>query len=379
MTVLLLMTAFFYLSTQMRLVIEAVLARVALAAGIMPGPGRAWLWERATTIVRLLGLLVALVTGLAIAVTLVTALLNAPFGDNAGALPARFVAVDVCVIACFTFRKRITQRSKAWAMNARTRLAGSPLGGSAPAAMNQDAGRKRSLAATLATTALMVGAISATGGAAAGSGGARSLMLLGGRGATSLAGRLGARMAVRGTAAMAKGATKAVAGGAKVAYGAGKFGLKYTLGAPVYLPQAARAAHTAIKAAPGNMVRSAAQLRSRLTQPVRQLPAARHFSQTYWNNVGGRWAGNKIRMHRGLPPRPHPRTPPGVVNRPLGPALAARQPAATPAPAPTRPRPPRRAARPVAQPAASSQQQALRRRLHRMSTARPAPARRRTP
>ncbi|MFD4715348.1 hypothetical protein ACFWN5_37590 [Streptomyces sp. NPDC058430] len=405
MTVLLLMTAFFYLSTQMRLVIEAVLARVALAAGIMPGPGRAWLWERATNIVRLLGLLIALVTGLAIAVTLVTALLNAPFGDNAGALPARFVAVDVSVIACFMFRKRITQRSKAWAMNARTRLAGSPLGGSAPAAMNQDAGRKRSLAATLATTALMVGTISTTGGAAAGGAGARSLMSLGGRGATSLAGRLGARMAVRGTAAMAKGATKAVAGGAKAAYGAGKFGLKYTLGAPVYLPQAARATHTAIKAAPGTMVRSAAQLRSRLTQPVtRQLPAARHFSQTYWNNVGGRWAGNKIRIHRGLPPRPHhPRTPPGVVNRPLVPAPAARRPAATPAPAPTQPRPPRRAARPVMQPAASSQQQALRQRLHRMSTdaarpapglapqpsaapagprprtARPAPARRRTP
>lgn len=383
MTVLLLMTAFFYLSTQMRLVIEAVLARVALAAGIMPGPGRAWLWERATNIVRLLGLLIALVTGLAIAVTLVTALLNAPFGDNAGALPARFVAVDVAVIACFKFRKRITQRSKAWAMNARTRLAGSPLGGSAPAAMNQDAGRKRSLAATLATTALMFGAIAATGGAAAGGaagGGARSLMSLGGRGSTSLAGRLGARMAVRGTAAMAKGATKAVAGGAKAAYGAGKFGLKYTLGAPVYLPQAARAASTAIKAAPGNLARSAVQLRSRLTQPMsRQLPAVRDFSQTYWNNVGGRWAGNKIRMHRGLPPRPHPRTPPRVINRPVAPAPAARRPAAAPAPAPTRPRPPRRAARPVMQPAASSQQQALRQRLHRMSTARPAPARRRTP
>ncbi|MFE6153663.1 hypothetical protein [Streptomyces sp. NPDC057889] len=378
MTVLLMMTAFFYLSTQMRLVIEAVLARVALAAGIMPGPGRAWLWERATNIVRLLGLLVALVTGLAIAVTLVTALLNAPFGDNAGALPARFVAVDVAVIACFKFRKRISQRSKAWAMNARSRLAGSPLGGSAPAAMNQDAGRKRSLAATLATTALMVGAIAATGGAAAGGGGARSLMSLGGRGSTSLAGRLGARMAVRGTAAMAKGTTKAVAGGAKAAYGAGKFGLKYTLGAPVYLPQAARAASTAIKAAPGNVVRSAAQLRSRLTQPVtRQVPAVRDFSQTYWNNVGGRWAGNKIRMHRGLPPRPHPRTPPRVINRPLVPAPAAGRPAA--APAPTRPRPPRRVPRPVMQPAASSQQQALRRRLHRMSTARPAPARRRTP
>ncbi|MFG2526099.1 hypothetical protein [Streptomyces sp. NPDC048527] len=380
MTVLLLMTAFLYLSTQMRLVIEAVLARVALAAGIMPGPGRAWLWERATNIVRLLGLLVALVTGLAIAITLVTALLTAPFGDNAGALPARFVAVDVAVIACFKFRKRITQQSKAWAMNARTRLAGSPLGGSAPAAMNQDAGRRRSLAATLATTALMFGAIAATGGAAGGAGGgARSLMSLGGRGATSLAGRLGARMAVRGTAAMAKGTTKAVAGSAKAAYGAGKFGLKYTLGAPVYLPQAARAAHTALRAAPGNLARSAAQLRSRLTQPVtRQLPAARDFSQTYWNNSGGRWASNKIRMHRGLPPRPHPRTPPRVINRPVLPSPAVRQSSAATTTAAPRPRP-RRVPRPVPQPAASSQQQALRQRLHRMSTARPAPARRRTP
>ncbi|MFF1593084.1 hypothetical protein ACFVY0_33940 [Streptomyces sp. NPDC058286] len=404
MTLLLLVTAFHYLTTQMRLVIEAVLARVALAAGIMPGPGRAWLWERAANIVRLLGLLVALVVGLAIAVTLVTALLNAPFDDNAGALPARFVAVDVAVIACFKFRKRITQRSKAWAMSARTRLAGSPLGGSAPSTMNQDAGRKRSLA----TTALMVGAIAATGGAAAGgaaTGGASSLMSLGNRGSTSLVRRLGARMAVRGTTAMARGTAKAAAGTAKAAYGAGKFGLKYSVGAPVYLPQAAHAAHAAIKAAPGNLARSAAQLRSRLTQPVtQQMPAVRDFSQTYWNNIGGRWASNKIRMHRGLPPRPHPRSQPGVVNRPVVPAPPVRRPAT--ASAPPRPRPPRRAARPVVQPAASSQQQALRQRLYRMSTnaarthgpvpsaepqpsagaagprprtARPAPARRRTP
>lgn len=372
MTALLLVTAFFYLSTQMRLVIEAVLARVALVAGIMPGPGRAWLWERAANIVRLLGLLVGLVVGLAIAVTLVTAMLNADFGDNAGALPARFVAVDAMVIACFMFRKRLTLKSKAWAASARTRLGNSPLGGRAPAVMNQDAGRKRSLARTLATTAFMVGAIAATGGAAAAGGaaaGTGSLMSLGGRGSTALAGRLGTRMAVRGTAALANGATKAVAGTAKAAYGAGKFGLKYSVGAPVYLPQAARAASTAVKAAPGNLARSAAQLRSRITQPVtRQLPAVRDFSQTYWNNIGGRWAGNRIRMHRGLPPRPHPRTPPLPVNRPAVPPPAMRRPAAGPAPVPTRPRPARRAARPAQQPAASSQQQALRQRLYRMST-----------
>ncbi|MFF9569969.1 hypothetical protein [Streptomyces sp. NPDC014685] len=363
MTALLAVTAFCYLSTQMRLVLEAVLARVALVAGIMPGPGRAWLWERAANIVRLLGLLVGLVVGLAIAVTLVTALLSADFGDNAGALPARFVAVDVAVISCFTFRKRLTHRSRAWAASARARLGNSPLGGRAPAVMNQEAGRKRSLASTLATTALMVGAIAATGGAAAG--GSGSLLSLGGRGSTALAGRLGTRMAVRGTAAMANGAAKAVTGAAKAAYGAGKFGLKYSVGAPVYLPQAARAAHTALRAAPGNLARSATQLRSRLAEPViRQMPAVRDFSQTYWNNIGGRWAGNRIRMHRGLPPRPRPHTPPPATSRPLAQVPVMRR----PAPAPAQPRPPRRVPRPAPQPAASSQQQALRRRLYRMST-----------
>ncbi|MFZ3573748.1 hypothetical protein ACOKM5_43880 [Streptomyces sp. BH097] len=413
MTVLLVVTAFLYLTTQMRLVIEAVLARVALAAGIMPGAGRAWMWERATNIVRLLGLLIALVVGLAIAITLVTALLNADFGDNAGALPARFVAVDIAVIACFFFRKRLTKKSKAWAMSARTRLGNTPLGGRAPATMNEDAGRKRSLASSLVTTALMIGAVAATGGAAAGgaaAGGSGSLAAMGGRGSTALAGRLGTRAAVRGTAAMANGASKAVAGTAKAAYGAGKFGLKYSVGAPVYLPQAARAASAGLKAAPANLARSAGQLRTRLAQPViRQLPAARDFAQTYWNNSGGRWVSNRIRMHRGLPPRPHPRTPPrtAVHRIPTSPGRLT-PPRTAPAPAPaSAPRPARRAPRPVpGQPAASSQQQALRQRLYRLSTeaasthrpapspeprptspppaprprtARPAPARRRTP
>lgn len=365
MMVLLLVTAYHYLSTQLRLVIEAVLARVALTAGIMPGAGRAWLWERATNIVRLVGLLVVLVVGLAIAITLVTALLNADFGDNAGALPARFVAVDVAVIACFMFRKRITRRSKAWAMSARTRLGSSPLGGSAPATMNQDAGRKRSLASTLATTALMVGAIAATGGGAAAAGGSSSLMSMGGHGSTALTRRLGARAVVRGSSALVQGADKAVVGGAKAAYAAGKLATKYSVGAPVYLPQAARAASTAIKAVPSGVARSSAQLRSRLAQPViRQLPAVRDFSQTYWNNVGGRWVGNKIRMHRGLPPRPHPRAPARVINRPPAPAPAVRR----PAPRPPQPRSPRRAPRPAPQPANSPQQQALRQRLHRMRT-----------
>ncbi|MFG3134291.1 hypothetical protein ACGFZU_42230 [Streptomyces tendae] len=377
MMVLLMVTAYLYLTTQMRLVIEAMLVRVALTAGIMPGAGRAWLWERAANVVRLLGLLIALVEGLALAIMLVTTLLNdeAGFGYGAGALPARFVAVDIAVISCFIFRKRITRRSKAWATSARARMGNGPLGGSAPTVMNRDAGRKRSLAATLATTALTVGAIAASGGPG-------SALALGGRGSTMLTRRLGARMAVRGTTAMATGAGKAVAGTAKAAYGAGKFGLKYSVGAPVYLPQAARTATAAAKAMPSNITRSASQLRSRLTQPViRQIPAVRDFSQTYWNNIGGRWASNRIRMHRGLPPRPHPHTRPPITTRPAVPApTRPTGPRTAPAAAPAaRPRPPRRATRPTPQPAASTQQQALRLRLYRMSTdaarsQRPAPA-----
>ncbi|MFE6894794.1 hypothetical protein [Streptomyces sp. NPDC057694] len=380
MTILLTVTACAYLSTEVRLGIEAILAKVALAAGIMPGAGRAWMWERATTILRLLGLLITLVVGLAIAVQTVTAVLDTNFTGEGG-LPAQFVAVDVTVIAAFSFRKRITRRSKAWATQARSRLGNSPLGGRAPVSMDQNAGRKRSLASTLATTALMVGAIAASGGAAAGGAAA------GGSGTLSaLAGRLGTRAAVRGTAALANGAGKAVVGSAKAAYGMGKFGLKYSAGAPVYLPQAVRAANASVRAVPTNVARSAAQLRSRIAQPlVRQAPAARHFGQTYWNNIGGRWVSNRIRMHRGLPPVPHPRTQPRTAvhrirtspGRPMSPRTPV--PPAAPVRAPA-PRPVRRSPRPMPrQPAASSQQQALRQRLYRMGTdaaltSRPAPS-----
>ncbi|WP_285572971.1 hypothetical protein [Streptomyces sp. RTGN2] len=369
MTLLLTVTACAYLSTEVRLGLEAILAKVALAAGIMPGAGRAWMWERATSILRLLGMLITLVVALAIVVQTVTAVLGTDFTKQGG-LPAQFVVVDVTVIAAFCFRKRIKKRSMAWASSARTRLGNSPLGGRAPATMDQEAGRRRSLASTLATTALMVGAVAATGGAGAGVGGSRALMSLGGRGATTLAGRLGARAAVRGTASLAGSAERAVVGTAKAAYGAGKFGLKYTVGAPVHLPQAARTASTGLRAVPGNVARSAAQLRSRITEPViRQVPAARDFGQTWWTNTGGRWMSNRIRMHRGLPPRPHPNAPAPATVRSSRIAPGRTAPARPTPGARSRPAAVRRAPRPVpGQPAASSQQQALRQRLYRMSS-----------
>ncbi|MFI8930616.1 hypothetical protein ACIG3E_23425 [Streptomyces sp. NPDC053474] len=360
---LLAVTAFGYLVTQLRLVIEAILARVALAAGIMPGPGRAWLWERAVTILRLLGLLVALVVALAITITLVTTLLDDGV-EIPGGLTVRFVVVDVVTIAAFCYRKRIAARSRTWAAQTRSRLGSSRFGGRAPTQMDPQVRHKRSVAASLATTALLA---AATGGAAAG--GSR-MLALGGRSSGTLATRLGARAAARGTGAALRGGGRLIQTGGKAAVGAGKASAKYTVGAPVYLPQAARATAAALKAAPGNTARSAAQLRQRLTRPVIQrLPQARHFGQTYWNNIGGRWTRNRIRMHRGLPPIPRPTAPPPASNRPVRPAPARRPapaPTPTPAPAPAQAaRPPRRAPVRMPQPANSARQAALQQQLYR--------------
>ncbi|MYS39640.1 hypothetical protein K388_06959 [Streptomyces sp. KhCrAH-43] len=366
MTLLLTVTACAYLSTEVRLGLEAILAKVALTAGIMPGAGRAWMWERATTILRLLGMLITLVVALAIVVQTVTAVLGTDFSDEGG-LPAQFVVVDITVIAAFFLRKRIKKRSVAWASSVRSRLGNSPLGGRAPATMDQASGRKRSVASTMATTALMIAGTAATGGTGAAAGGAR-MLALSGRGSAALGARLGTRMAVRGTIAAGRGAEKAVVGTAKAAYGAGKFGLKYTVGAPVYGPQAARTVSAGLKAAPGSLARSASQLRSRISEPVAQrMPAARAFGRTWIDNTGGGWVWDRVRMHRGLPPRPRPSSPP----RPAGTARTAPArplPSARPASAASSPAR-RRAPRPAApRPAASSQQQALRQRLYRMST-----------
>lgn len=364
-----------FLITQVLIALEAMVARVAVTAGILPGPGRAWLWERAVSILRLLGVLVAIVVGLAVFILVVTAVLdydkttipNFEKEETPGALTIRFFVLDLLCIAAFIFRRKLAAKGRAWAAEARTRLGNTRFGGRAPVQL-QDGGRRRSKLAAVAKTGLMIGAMAATGGSAAALGAGGTV-----RGAlsTRLAAhtvRAGGRTALRTTAGTAKAAGKA-------AGKAGVFGLKYTVGAPVYVPRAARSASAAAQAVPGRVRTASQSLQTRLHGAVGPTSRARGFATEYFNNVGGRHVVNRYRMHRGLAPLPPPRRPasgggrsvPPSRTRPAGPVRppAARAPQA--AAAGRRPVPPR-----VPAPPASARQASLQLRLHRART-RPTP------
>ncbi|WP_405749166.1 hypothetical protein OHA19_01910 [Streptomyces sp. NBC_00012] len=85
-----------FLFAQLQIAIEAMIAKVALAAGILPGPGRAWLWDRA-----------AAIASLSVFIVVVNAVLNTPESDLPGGLTIRFVLLDcVCVAAFIVVRER---------------------------------------------------------------------------------------------------------------------------------------------------------------------------------------------------------------------------------------------------------------------------------
>lgn len=362
-----------FLITQVLIALEAMVARVAVTAGILPGPGRAWLWERAVSILRLLGALVAIVVGLAVFILVVTAVLDYDKTtipgfekeETPGALTIRFFVLDLLCIAAFIFRKKLAAKGRAWAAEARTRLGNTRFGGRAPVQLQDGGTRRRSKLAALAKTGLMIGAMAATGGSAA---------ALGASGAVR--GALGTRLAARTVRAGGRAAVRTTVGTAKAAGKAGTFGLKYTVGAPVYVPRAARTATAAAQAVPGRVRAASQSLQTRLHSAVGPTSRARGFATEYFNNVGGRHILNRYRMHRGLAPLPPPRRPaPGgggpsgtpARTRPAGPV---RPPAArAPQPAAARRRP---VPTPVPTPPASARQAALQRRLHRART-RPAP------
>ncbi|MFF0337863.1 hypothetical protein ACFYUM_35395 [Streptomyces fimicarius] len=366
-----------FLITQVLIALEAMVARVAVTAGILPGPGRAWLWERAVSVLRLLGVLVAIVVGLAVFILVVTAVLDYDRTtipgfekeEAPGALTVRFFVLDLLCIAAFSFRKKLAAKGRAWAAEARTRLGNSRFGGRAPVQL-QDGGRRRSKLAAVAKTGLMIGAMAATGGSAA---------ALGASG--TVRGALSTRLAARTVRAGGRTALRTTVGTAKAAGKAGAFGLKYTVGAPVYVPRAARSASAAAQAVPGRVRTASQSLQTRLHGAVGPASRARGFATEYFNNVGGRHVVNRYRMHRGLAPLPPShgpasgssgrsgtpaRTrPAGPVRPPAARAAAARapQPAAAgrrpvPAPVPARP--------------ASARQASLQLRLHRART-RPTP------
>ncbi|MEU2159101.1 hypothetical protein ABZ532_29530 [Streptomyces sp. NPDC019396] len=347
-----------FLLAQVWIAFEAMLSKVALAVGVLPGPGRAWLWTRATSTLKSLAVMVVAVFSLAVLIVVITAILNSPEKDLPGGLTIRFVVIDLLCIGAFVFRKRLTRATGNLAATARTRLGNSPLGGQAgPSDLGNERPR-RSLGRKLLVGGMMLGAMAATGGAA-GAGYAR--------GSSALAARL-----ARGTGRMIGGTAKAAVGTTKLAakgtLAASKLGLKSTVGLPVYGPRAVRKTGAALTAVPGQVRGSVASLGHRIQQVHQQYaPPVADFAHEYAHGV--RSIGRLVRGHRpqpyvprSAPTRPAPVRPPTPVRS--SPARPARPvPVSVAAPPARRPRPvpPR-----VAQPPASPAQAALQVRLHRI-------------
>ncbi|WP_432091441.1 hypothetical protein [Streptomyces sp. NRRL F-5630] len=371
---------FGFLVAQVQIALEAMLAKVALVAGVLPGDGRAWLWTRAASIARSLALMVVSVLCLAVVIVLINAITTASEKDIPGGITIRFVLLDGVCIAAFAFRKRLIRSTRAAADRARTRLGSTALGG---ASTTPEAGpaqqRRRSPVGALLTGGLMAAAALGTGGTSAAAGLGLSRM---GTARTGI--RLGGA-ALRAGTATAKGLGRAAgttaAAGTRLGVRAGAVGLKSTIGLPVYGPRAARQLRTGARALPGRLVQQVNTVAHRAhTARVRARTAtapARAFVGEYRHNI--RSLGRVMRGQGGLGPYT-PAAPLAATRRAVRPPARSqprppaprKQPAPAPPAATPRPRlaPPRSTAHERPQSAAQGMLQA---RLHRAQARRATP------
>ncbi|MFJ2774703.1 hypothetical protein [Streptomyces sp. NPDC087300] len=315
-----------FLYAQFCIAKEAMIAKVALVVGVLPGAGRSWLWSRATSILRSLALMIVAIMALAVLIVVITAVINASESALPGGVTTRFIVIDIICISAFAYRKHLMQATENAAARVRTRLNSSIFGGNPNASSSSPAsgrGIGRKLLAARpprGTGKLLLGTARATGAVALG--------------------------AARGSVAVAKA------------------GLKSTIGLPVYGPRAARRTAAAAAAVPGQMGGGAQQLGKRLTKVhQRYMPPVQNFGAEYWHNLRsvGRITTGRPPLGRYAPPRTPTAGGAGRL-RPVRP----RQP--NPAGAQRRLAPPR-----IMQPPASPAQAALQRRLHRIQQRAPQP------
>jgi len=350
-----------FLVSQVWIAFEAMIAKVALAVGVLPGPGRSWLWARALSILRALAVMVVSVLALAVLIVVVRAVMDTPASQLKGGLIVRFVLVDTLAVAGFVFRKRLLRGTRSLAQRAQARLGGSILGGAGPPNAG-GGGRRSGLGRTLATAGLLAGAMALTGGGAGAAGRTLSVGSLGSGSGVGRAGAsaLGARLAGRGLRhagrGLAHGVGHATSAGAKTAAGLARFGWRAGPGLPVYGPRALRRLRTAADAGWTSAHSRTQALQQRLHQAAeRRAGQAREFADEYRHNVRSGWSavrGNGF-LPTYTPPTPGRGT--GVGRQRPGAAGAAG--------ARRRPAPPRTPTAP-----ASSRQAALHQRLHRMRT-----------
>ncbi|MEV0888540.1 hypothetical protein AB0J03_32625 [Streptomyces microflavus] len=389
------MLSFGFLFAQVQIAIEAMLAKVALAIGVLPGPGRGWLWDRAAAIARALALLLASVLSLAVFIVVVNAVLDASDEELPGGLAVRFVVLDIICIGALIYRRRLARIHRTLATRARIRLGSSPLGGTFTASPAPDRRSGSGLGKALLIGGLTIGAMAATGGAS-------SALSAGRVGTARAATRLGGHAARAGGHAVTRVANltgQAVNVGATATAKAGAIGLKSTIGLPVYGPRAYQAASAAAAALPAQVTavaNAATQTVGRRALAVRQaaLPA-QNFVGEYRHNL--RSLGRIVRGQPALgtyrPPlriaSPAPPIPPRSASptprlpaRPARPPMPAggTRPAAPVTPAPVAAPPRRRPAPTLAvQPPASAAQAMLQQRLHRIQQPRTTPPPTNTP
>ncbi|MCX4451709.1 hypothetical protein [Streptomyces sp. NBC_01789] len=363
-----------FLFAQVNIALEAMIAKVALAAGILPGPGRAWLWDRAAAIARSLALMLACVISLAVFIVVINTVLNTPESDLPGGLTVRFIVLDGICVAAFLYRRKLARTTRSMVTRVRTRLGNTPLGGAAPAATGRE---RRRLGKGLVLGGLALGAALATGGTATALGAAARIG--GGRTAVGITGRL-ARTGGRAVRGLANAAEHTVRAGTRTAVRAGTLGLQATVGLPVYGPRAARRAGPAIAALPGRAAARISDTVQHMQDTRREMSArvqpALELGREGRHNL--RSLGRIVRGQPGLgayqpptPPAPQ-QAPPTVPAARRGPAPGTRRAVdasdtprrQTPAPALVatrrRPAPPR-----IVQPPYSAAQARLHQQLHR--------------
>ncbi|MFG2437875.1 hypothetical protein [Streptomyces sp. NPDC048508] len=217
-----------FLYAQFCLAIEAMIARVALVIGVLPGGGRSWLTARAVSILRYLMLMVLSVGALSILVVMVTTIIHASDKDIPGGVTVRFVLIDIVCIGMLIYRKQLTHGVRQFSMKAQAKIGNSVFGGGSAGPANS--APKPNI----------------------------GKMINDGR---SHARRL--QKVVGGAATLAAGPTKLLAASAMKL---GKIGLKSTIGVPVYGPRAARQAGKSVAGFAEKIAKTPENLSTRISE-----------------------------------------------------------------------------------------------------------------
>lgn len=118
-----------FLVAQCGIAWDAIRGEPALIAGLIPGAGRAFLWDWAASVLHRLGQMLVSVIGLAVLILIIQAVLDPAQEDWGRELTLRFLIVDIVCIAAIKKRKALAHRSKQVASNFRAKLSSARIGG----------------------------------------------------------------------------------------------------------------------------------------------------------------------------------------------------------------------------------------------------------